>query len=169
MRCLGCEGRALSRPPRTRARLTHEGSLHDSAHASTPGAGGRADKLVSTGSLGLRFSPPDRTLTTGMEYEETRKTVSARKARIIAAARINAIPHVILREGRPIEQVITKVSAAADMATLGIGSLKQGHDADASLEQIDVMLQHMPTTLLVHSAQTFDGEPVLFEPEGDSP
>ena len=102
-------------------------------------------------------------------HEEPRKATRAQKARIIAAARVNAITHVIFREGRPIEQEIKKVSLAADLAILGRGLSEPRLHADAFFERIDAMLHPMPITLLVHSARTFDGELLLVESEGDSP
>jgi len=108
-------------------------------------------------------------LITVVEDEEMRATASERKARIIKAARIDATPRVILREGRSIQQVMREVSSPADLAILGIGLPEPGQDADAFFERIEAMLEHMPTTLLVHSARTFEGEPVLFEADEDSP
>lgn len=103
------------------------------------------------------------TLITVVENEEMRSVASARKKRIIEAARIDAIPRVILREGRSIQQVMKEVSGSADLAILGIGLPEPEQDAGAFFDRIDAMLEHMPTTLLVHSARTFEGEPVLFE------
>jgi hypothetical protein len=109
------------------------------------------------------------TLITVVENEEMRATASASKERIIEAARIAATPRVILREGRSIQQVMKEVSSEADLAILGIGLPEPEQDADAFFDRINAMLEHMPTTLLVHSARTFDGEPVLFEAEAVQP
>lgn len=104
-------------------------------------------------------------LITVVEDEEMRRRASAQKERIIEAARIDATPRVILREGRPIQQVMTEISSNADLAILGIGLPEPDQAPDSFFDRIDAMLEHMPTTILVHSARTFEGEPVLFETE----
>ena len=109
------------------------------------------------------------TLITVVENEEMQSAASARKERIIEAARIDATPRVILREGRSIQQVMKEVSSSADLAILGIGLPEPEQDAGVFFDRIDAMLENMPTTLLVHSARTFEGEPVLFEADGEEP
>ena len=105
------------------------------------------------------------TLVTVVEDEQTARSAFAAKEQIIEDARIRADPRVILREGRPIHEIMAEVSADADLAILGIGMPSPEDDPDAFFDRMELMLDGMPTTILVHSARTFQGEPVLFQEE----
>ena len=105
------------------------------------------------------------TLITVVENEAQRVRASESKERIIEDARIDAKTQVILREGRPIARIMAETSGEADLAIMGIGLPPSDDQADAFFERMNLMLEGMPTTLLVRSARTFRGEPVLFEME----
>jgi amino acid transporter len=84
--------------------------------------------------------------------------------KVIAEARVMALPRVILREGRAIPEIIHAESREADLAILGfiLPGTHEETPADAFFERLDNILQGMPTTILVHSARNFESEPVLF-------
>ncbi len=103
------------------------------------------------------------TLITVVDTEEQRRQASQSKERIIEDARIDAKTEVLLREGRPIAQIMAETSGEADLTIMGIGLPSTDDQADAFFERMNRMLAGMPTTLLVRSARTFRGEPVLFE------
>ena len=105
----------------------------------------------------------DVTLITVVDNEAQRIRASESKERIIEDARIDATTEVILRQGRPIAEIMHETSGDADLAIMGIGLPSSGDQADAFFERMNRMLEGMPTTLLVRSARTFRGEPVLFE------
>ena len=105
----------------------------------------------------------DVTLITVVDTEAQRAVASDSKERIIEDARIEATTEVILREGRPIAQIMAETSGEADLAIMGIGLPSSDDQADVFFERMNRMLEGMPTTLLVRSARTFRGEPVLFE------
>ena len=69
---------------------------------------------------------------------------------------------VILREGRPIAEIMHEHSADADLAIAGL-RLPQEAGVDRFFDRMNTILSDIPTTLLVHSARDFDGEPVLFD------
>jgi len=105
------------------------------------------------------------TLVTVVEDEQAGSSAFETKEQIIEAARIRADTRVILREGRPIHEIMADVSADADLAILGIGMPGEHDDPDEFFRRMELMLRGMPTTILVHSARTFEGEPVLFQDE----
>ena len=69
---------------------------------------------------------------------------------------------MIMREGRPIPDVIHAGSAEADLTIIGFALPAPGADPDVFFERMDAILDGMPTTLVVHSARNFESEPVLF-------
>ena len=103
------------------------------------------------------------TLITVVDDESQRARASETKERIIEDARVDAKAEVILRGGRPIGRIMAETSGDADLAIMGIGPPPGDDEADAFFERMSRMLEGMPTTLLVRSARTFRGEPVLFE------
>jgi hypothetical protein len=103
------------------------------------------------------------TLITVVDDESQRVLASESKERIIEDARVAAKAEVILRGGRAIGQIMAETSGDADLAIMGIGPPPDDDEADAFFERMGRMLEGMPTTLLVRSARTFRGEPVLFE------
>jgi amino acid transporter len=104
--------------------------------------------------------------------EEVRATAEAGIRRILASARLRATPRVIVREGRSIEQIMRSESVGVDLAIIGIRLPVRGEPEEAFFDRMNSLLAELPTTVLVHSARTFEGAPVLFErpvPSGDGP
>jgi hypothetical protein len=105
------------------------------------------------------------TLLTVVDNEKQRERAEATKVQIIEDARISARTRVLLRQDRPIAEIMATESGDADLAILGIGLPASDDEAELFFDRVNRMLKRMPTTLLVHSARTFQGEPVLFEME----
>jgi amino acid transporter/uncharacterized protein YlxP (DUF503 family) len=83
--------------------------------------------------------------------------------RVLDEARVRATPRVLLRDGRPIPEIIRSESADADLAIIGLGLPAPSQSSQAFFERMAGILDGMPTTILVHSARDFRGEPVLFQ------
>ncbi len=81
---------------------------------------------------------------------------------VLQAARLQARPRVLMRGGRGIKEIMRAESAAADLAIVGF-AMPDRDAARETFERLDDMLEHMPSTVLVHSARDFEGEPVLFD------
>lgn len=88
--------------------------------------------------------------------------------RVLAGARLHATPRVIVRDGRSIEQIMHTESAGVDLAIIGIRLPARGEPADAFYERMSSLLAELPTAVLVHSARTFEGAPVLFDAPASS-
>jgi amino acid transporter len=107
------------------------------------------------------------TVVTVVETEEQRREAIAQMADVLESARVRAEVRVELRQRRPIGQIMREISAEADLAILGIG-LPEDPDSPEALafvDRIDSMLENLGTTVLVHSARDFEGEPLLFARE----
>ncbi|QQR91986.1 MAG: hypothetical protein IPJ88_07250 [Myxococcales bacterium] len=83
--------------------------------------------------------------------------------KIIAAARVSATPCVILKQGRSISDIMYAESADADLAIMGIPMPPESISAENFFKHINQMLDKLPTTIMIHSARNFSGEPVLFD------
>ncbi len=99
---------------------------------------------------------------TVVDDESQRRKAEEKIRGILASARVEGEPVVILREGRPIAEIMHEHSADADLAIAGL-RLPQEAGVDRFFDRMNTILSDMPTTLLVHSARDFDGEPVLFD------
>ena len=86
--------------------------------------------------------------------------------RIIGNARIAAVPRVLVSDGRSILKIMESESGGADLVILGIRLPQEPVTPDVIdpwFDRLDSMLAVLPTTILLRSARTFVGEPVLFE------
>lgn len=83
--------------------------------------------------------------------------------RLLASARLNATASVIPRNGREIPEIMSEHSKDADLAIVGIRLPQVGESVTPFYERMNTILEGLPTTILVHSARTFEGEPVLFD------
>ena len=81
---------------------------------------------------------------------------------VLAAARLEARPRVLMRGGRTIKEIMKAESAAADLAIVGF-AMPEPDQAEEFFERVESLLEFMPSTVMVHSARNFDGEPVLFD------
>lgn len=81
---------------------------------------------------------------------------------VLKAARLEARPRVLMRGERSITEIMRAESENADLAIIGL-SLPDPEHAVEFVARMDAMLEHMPSTILVHSSRGFAGEPVLFD------
>ncbi|MCB9640494.1 MAG: Na-K-Cl cotransporter [Myxococcales bacterium] len=108
------------------------------------------------------------TLFMAVDKADASERVHADLQRIVAEARLQADVRVILRDQRPIAETMSEHSSQADLAIMGFrlpdyAEGKEEQEANEFFERYKLFLQHLPTTLLVCSAQDFEGEPVLFD------
>lgn len=105
----------------------------------------------------------DVTVRTVVGSEEQRGSAENKIREVLASARLEATSVVSLRDDRHIPDIMHAESAGADLVILGLRLPKADDDVDAFFDRFDEMLRGMPTTILVHSARHFAGEPVLFD------
>ena len=99
---------------------------------------------------------------TVVETEEQRISTRASLHAVLSAARLQAASRVLLRAERDIRTIMSEESKDADLAILGIGLPEDEDSTRAFFGRINLMLDVLPTTIIVHSARNFEGEPVLF-------
>jgi len=102
---------------------------------------------------------------TVVESEEQRLTTRASLKKVLGAARLAAESRVLLRGERDLQSIMAEESAQADLAVLGIGLPHEDDPSNLFFDRINQMLKVLPTTIIVHSARNFEGEPVLFSSE----
>ncbi|MEM1030368.1 MAG: Na-K-Cl cotransporter [Myxococcota bacterium] len=102
------------------------------------------------------------TIRTVVDDESQRARAEQKIRSILASARVEAEPVVVLREGRPIAEIMHEHSAGADLAIAGL-RLPPEAGVARFFDRMNEILRDMPTTILVHSARDFEGEPVLFD------
>jgi solute carrier family 12 sodium/potassium/chloride transporter 2 len=104
------------------------------------------------------------TLMTILRDEEERRSAEQNIARVLASARVDATPRLILKDERAIPDIIHAESRDADLAILGLALPGiEEHEVKAFFTRTNQLLDDMPTSILVHSARHFRGEPVLFD------
>lgn len=108
-----------------------------------------------------RWSGASVIIRTIVDDEAQRERALSGIQAITASARVQGEAVVLLRDGRTIAEIMHAESAGADLCIVGL-RLPQVGDVDPFFERMNTMLEGMPTTILVHSARTFESEPVLF-------
>ncbi len=93
---------------------------------------------------------------------EQRRVAEDQILRVLEAARLDARPRVLMRGDRSITEIMRTESGAADLAIVGF-ALPDPERSEEFVTRMDAMMEHMPSTVLVHSARGFEGEPLLFE------
>ena len=99
------------------------------------------------------------------ETDADRASVKSGLEQLLSEARIEARTRVILRQGRSHKQLMHVESDDADFALVGISLPTEEHEASAFVARVDGMLEELPTTILVHSAESFEHEQVLLDRE----
>ena len=99
---------------------------------------------------------------TVVEDLDQRRRAEEQIGQVLAAARLVAKPRVLMRGGRSIHDIMRAESSAADLAIVGFAMPEPGAAVEF-FARTERLLEHMPTTVLVHSARDFEGEPVLFD------
>ena len=78
-------------------------------------------------------------------------------------ARLNAQPRVLIRGGRKISEIMAAESRNTDLAIIGIRLPSDVSRSEKFIQRMNSLLEHLPTTLMVHGARGFSGETVLFD------
>lgn len=108
------------------------------------------------------------------EDKEDRGKTQAHLNRMLEEARIDAETKVVLRQGRTLQQIMHVESEDADFALVGFalpsfeeedGNYREPAKAQAWVEQTEALLEELPTTILIHSAASFEHEQVLLDRE----
>ncbi|MCA9593958.1 MAG: hypothetical protein KC776_11625 [Myxococcales bacterium] len=103
------------------------------------------------------------TVVTVVSTEEERVATHGAIERVLSGARLSAAPRVIVRGDRSIGDIMQSESADVDLAIIGIRLPDRGQAAEPFFDRMNELLSHLPTTVMVHSARGFQGEPVLFD------
>ena len=87
---------------------------------------------------------------------------------ILAQTRVDAMPHILVRGDKPVPAIMEEQSIDTDLALVGI-RLPESPDSDQSFfDRFQDFLHILPTTLLVSSAQNFEGLSLLLEEDPDA-
>ena len=89
--------------------------------------------------------------------------VTANLEKMLGDARMDALPCVLAREGRPIGELMEEVSTNADLAIVGLRLPDPEEPVGEFFSRTNAFLAGLPTTIMVYSARHFEGEPVLFD------
>ena len=84
-------------------------------------------------------------------------------AGIMAQTRLSAETRVLLRGGRQIPEIMREESGRSDLVMVGLRQPKPEEKAKDFFIHYSRILGALPTTMLVASAPSFEGAPVLFE------
>ncbi|MEL6543030.1 MAG: Na-K-Cl cotransporter [Myxococcota bacterium] len=100
---------------------------------------------------------------TVVESEGAKAKADVAIRRVLQNARLEAEPNIIVRDGRSLPEIMREVSPRADLAIIGIRVPEDDDGVDPFFDRMSAMLEEMPTTIMVRSAKTFVGTPVLFD------
>jgi amino acid transporter len=106
---------------------------------------------------------------TVVQDEAQREPTERGLCAILGQARLEAEAAVIVRDGREIGELMAEQSGGADLAILGIRLPSEGDPFEPLYHRMNALLAALPTTILVHSARNFDGEPLLFDEPAPTP
>ena len=110
-----------------------------------------------------RWNQAKVTILTVVDTDEDHAQANERLNLLFESARLDASAQVILREGQSIRSLMSEHSGAADLAILGLRLPHENEDLETVFEHYNHLLEVLPTTILVHSAGSFDASPVLFD------
>ena len=112
---------------------------------------------------GLKWRRGQVTVLTVVDDEAVRESTEATLREILEGVRLEAKPRVLLRDGRPIQDVIEQESRRCDLAIVGMRMPDEEESAQDFFAHNKALLDRLPTTILVYSARDFEGEPVLLD------
>ena len=123
-----------------------------------------------------RFRDMETTVFVVAEDDQDKLEAQSRLARLLKEARIEADTRVILRQGRSLKDIMHVECDDADLALVGIdlpardvtdGDPYRTSDQAAKefRDEIAGLLEELPTTLLLRSADSFEHEQVLLDRE----
>lgn len=110
-----------------------------------------------------RWRGAEVSLMTVVDDDDERPTAERGLTQILERARLVATPRVITRGSRSMAEIMKEESRGVDLAIIGIRLPDRDRPSDVFFERMSELLEHLPTTVLVHSSRGFQGEPVLFD------
>ena len=81
----------------------------------------------------------------------------------MAQTRLAAETRVLVRRGAEIHEIMREESGRSDLVLVGLRQPRTEEKAAEFFVHYDRILDALPTTMLVASAPSFEGAPVLFE------
>ena len=112
-----------------------------------------------------RFRNASIRVITAVEEAAQQQEADARLREILLKSRLDITSRVLLREGRPIDEIMREESHESDLALVGLQLPRSPGDSATFVQQYAKILKSLPTTILVGSAPSFAGTPVLFDEE----
>ena len=112
-----------------------------------------------------RFHHASIRVITAVEEERQQSEAEARLQDILLKSRLDITSRVLLRNHRPIHEIMREESRESDLALVGLQLPRSPEEAAGFVEQYARILESLPTTILVGSAPSFVGTPVLFDEE----
>ncbi len=110
-----------------------------------------------------RWSKATVEIVTIVDQEEDRTQVEGTIRSVIASAHLLAEPRVLLRKDRSVRDIMELMSTGVDLAIVGMRLPDPSEETHKFFDRMNDLLSALPTTLLVHSARGFQGDPVLFD------
>ncbi len=95
--------------------------------------------------------------------EKRKQRAEAELARIMEQTRLSAQTRVLMRRGTPIAEIMREESGDSDLVLIGLRQPRPDEAAADYLGTYDRILDAVPTAILVASAPSFEGAPVLFD------
>ncbi|MCA9690629.1 MAG: hypothetical protein KC636_13550, partial [Myxococcales bacterium] len=110
-----------------------------------------------------RWSKAKVEIVTIVASEDERARAEEGIRKVVAQAHLDAEPRVLMRKGRSVRDVMELMSTGVDLAIVGMRLPDESEATSRFFDRMNDLLAVLPTTLLVHSARTFQSDPVLFD------
>ena len=111
----------------------------------------------------IAWRTSDIRVITVVNRAETVVGAQASLQHMIREARVDAAPHVIVRGGRDIKEIMEEESQRTDLAVIGFRFPADDEPAWKYFRHYEDLLSRLPTAVIVNSARDFEDEPVLFD------
>ncbi len=105
----------------------------------------------------------DVRILTVVDSEGQKETAERELDRVMAQTRLSARQRVLCAPNTPITDVMSRESGDSDLVLLGLRQPRPKESAAEFFGHYDRLLTVLPTTMLVASAPSFEGAPVLFD------
>ncbi len=89
--------------------------------------------------------------------------VKASFQKVLEDVRLQGEARIIVRNGQSIDSIMRENSSQADLAIIGLRAPDTDTAADDFFARSNMILEALPSTMMVCSARTFEIEPVLFD------
>ena len=110
-----------------------------------------------------RWREADVRILTVVPSEERKLKAEQELAGIMAQTRLTAEARVLVRRGADIAEIMREESGKSDLVLVGLRQPRPREKASDFFLHYDRILEALPTTMMVASAPSFEGAPVLFE------